>query len=216
MFSSFFNFAREKSFSSFPLSRKNMTLFLSEYLTFFRGLVTGITLGIALSVSLLILGIYWLLDKEKRITPVSQGQRDLPLEASDPSLYDPPPIQPELWPKDIVEFLKNSLEPDLEVDHVVQLKKSLPIVSTASNTNTTTNTGTNNTGTTALEEVYMTPTMDVGWVNILVSRLFLSLRGSRLYKMRTCEKMSNKMNAKLKNNTFMVCCIFCRKIVDFV
>ena len=48
-----------------------------------------------------------------------------------------------------------------------------------------------------------TKTMDAEWLNIIMNRLFLTLRSSKVFRNIWANKVSNKMNRKLKGNSFV-------------
>lgn len=56
-------------------------------------------------------------------------------------------------------------------------------------------------------DIFMSPTMDIAWMNLIFTRLFLSLRASSSYKETTMESISMKMNLNLKKGllVFQVC-----------
>ena len=162
---------------------------MAGILIFLRGVWTGLFLGILLSMAAIAFGLYWILDTETRLSPISVAQREEGL-AKDGNSQESP------WPVEVVEFLRKQLTPDLENDHCVVAVN-----------NVVKKTG-NGSGTTAQadQEVdYMSPTLDVRWANVLLSRFFLALRQSPVYRTRTCLRMTKKMNAKIKNNTLVVC-----------
>jgi hypothetical protein len=47
-------------------------------------------------------------------------------------------------------------------------------------------------------ELYMSPTMDIQWLDLVLSRLFLCLRSSASYKEMSLDRISKKMNLNLK------------------
>jgi hypothetical protein len=47
-------------------------------------------------------------------------------------------------------------------------------------------------------ELYMSPEMDIQWLDLVFTRLFLCLRSSASYKEMTLDRISKKMNLNLK------------------
>lgn len=53
-------------------------------------------------------------------------------------------------------------------------------------------------------DIFMSPTMDIAWLNLIFTRLFLSLRSSSSYKETTLESISMKMNLNLKKGLLVL------------
>lgn len=183
----------------------NVGAMIAEMLTFFRGFLSGVFVGLCLAAGGLLLGMYWLLDTDKRLTPLSMGQR--------PASGGQGPVSvPENWPASLKTFLERSMEPDPDTDYLlppVTLPKrkgnaAEPGSSTGTKANPSNSSNSKDTPSDS-GTVYVSPTLDVSWANILLARFFLMLRESELYKQKTASKMNAKMNAKLQSNSFMVC-----------
>lgn len=68
--------------------------------------------------------------------------------------------------------------------------------------------GNGSSGAPSLQQKYPLPsahtkTMDAEWLNIILSRMFLTLRSSQVFRNMWAKKVSNKMNMKLKGNSFI-------------
>ena len=188
---------------------------MHETFVYFRGFLGGVLMGLLLAMGLLVGLLWWILDFDKRLTPLSQSQRSKqgvissatetgnePLNPADEGttkdLYEPPEIgRPEDWPQEVRELLMRELTPNVAEDFKVS-----PISGTQVPSGQTPSTLAKPNS--QEDRVYMGPTLDVEWVNLLVSRFFVMLRESEVYKRKTATKVSSKMNAKLKNNSFMV------------
>jgi hypothetical protein len=84
------------------------------------------------------------------------------------------PTTTEDWPQPVVDYLRRSLQPS---------STDSPI--------------------THEEMQAMSPTVDCSWLNLYLHRLFLVLRMSDTFKSVWSKKMNNKINLRLKGNTFI-------------
>ncbi|KAJ3127297.1 hypothetical protein HK100_009832, partial [Physocladia obscura] len=98
-----------------------------------------------------------------------------------------------VWPPLVVAFLEQMLK-----------TTSSP---TANNTNNLSSASNTNTANNAFEwdaiDPQMTPPDEAAWLNVIVARVFLSLRDSVLFNDRTCLKLSERINSKLAGNSFV-------------
>ncbi|KAJ3093272.1 hypothetical protein HK100_006717, partial [Physocladia obscura] len=92
-----------------------------------------------------------------------------------------------VWPPRVVTYLEQMLKTN-----------NTNNASTSSNTNTTS---------APFEwdaiDPHMTPPDEAAWLNVIVARVFLSLRDSVLFNDRTCAKLSDRINSKLTGNSFV-------------
>ncbi|KAJ3039427.1 hypothetical protein HDV00_012204 [Rhizophlyctis rosea] len=120
---------------------------------------------------------------------------------------DTPRTQPiqehvEPWPENIVRFLKNALTPDEgdkplppppSTDKVRSQRTADELSSPAAASPHFRN-----------EPVAVGPTEPSHWVNVAVQRFFLALRGSELFKTKFKNNTNEKINLKLKGNSFVL------------
>ena len=52
--------------------------------------------------------------------------------------------------------------------------------------------------------VFMSPTVDIAWLNLIFTRLFLSLRSSKSYKEMTLQRISKNMNLNIKKGLLVI------------
>ena len=55
-----------------------------------------------------------------------------------------------------------------------------------------------------VQDLVMSPTLDISWLNLIFTRLFLSLRSSNSYKQLTMERISRNMNRNLKKGLLVI------------
>ncbi|KAJ3017423.1 PDZ domain-containing protein 8 [Thoreauomyces humboldtii] len=192
----------------------------SDHSYFLRGFFFGTITLLLLQAFLAYRFVSHLLDPNKRLTKVSSGDRpsfandfsgvtgkregstdrdheilkdELLLSSSAAgaaakTAHKPTREHNEPWPEDIVEFLRVALTPDPEHDTPLPPPRN-PKAALAS-----TDGGT-------LSSV--APTEQCRWINVLAHRFFLALRGSELFKNKAKAKWTEKINAKLKGNSFV-------------
>ncbi|KAJ1555884.1 hypothetical protein HK405_011281 [Cladochytrium tenue] len=110
----------------------------------------------------------------------------------------------EPWPENIVEFLKLSLTPT-ESDNPVPPRIQSASGGAGSFASRFAGSRVND----SAKETYVVDPVAVGatdpcpWANVVASRFFLALRESELFKSRMKAKMTERMNMKLQNNSFV-------------
>lgn len=147
-------------------------------MTFWRGVGFGVLLVILVQAAIIYYIFIKLTSTEARLTKPSDGERpgNLPEqygEASSPK-----------WPEPVIERLKRWLTPnscDVPVESLPERNNSLPPV----------------------EPLMKTPTIEADWLNLILTRVFVTLRSSKVFQKRWSTKMSNKINLKLKGNSFI-------------
>ncbi|KND04615.1 uncharacterized protein SPPG_00333 [Spizellomyces punctatus DAOM BR117] len=94
----------------------------------------------------------------------------------------------EPWPENVVEFLRQALTPG-DNDALLRPSRSKKPGSTPLDQDN--------------EPIAMAETEQCHWINVLAHRFFLALRGSELFKKKAKAKWTEKINVKLKGNSFV-------------
>lgn len=193
---------------------------------FLRGVFGGIMFTLIVEIVLL----YVILNS--RFKPPSQGERPssypLPqkqqsLPLSDSNHTDDSQLEHLLpWPSEVVAYLRSELTPD--ASDVSLVTTTIPTASTTKQrmANTATNAPTNSTGNNGdsgksthdnaghvTEPIAMGPVEECHWLNVVLQRFFLCVRDSQLFKQRWTERMSLKLNMRLKTNPFVTSIKIC-------
>ncbi|KAJ3359423.1 hypothetical protein HDU91_004925 [Kappamyces sp. JEL0680] len=141
----------------------------------------------------------FLVNPKVRITVPSPGDRD---DHSLPDVLEKEEAQDEVsehllpWPDLIKERLKRWLTPGNEDFPATELERpSVTLLGTASRNPSP--------APPREEELFMSPTVESEWINLVLNRMFVTLRASKEFRRLYSTKMSNKMNLKLKGNSFV-------------
>lgn len=121
--------------------------------------------------------VMYLTKPENRITRPSAGERPQFEEQTEIFGNQTDPEYARPWPRLLTERIKRWLEPTIH---------DTPI------------------GNGDVFPQAMSPTAECEWLNVTLSRMFLILRSSKVFRKSWATKMTNKMNMKLKGNSFVV------------
>ncbi|KAJ3280587.1 hypothetical protein HK104_000570, partial [Borealophlyctis nickersoniae] len=183
----------------------------TSYTDYFRGMVMGILLLLILQAGLIYRLLLPLFDPGRRFMRVTQGDRPKWAEEVKPGEKGEAVTaegggeakggaggggefkryqsmeHTEAWPEHIVAFLSSSLNVS---------PSDAPVASSSSSSASTSS---------KVKEapVAMSPTEPVHWMDVVVQRYFLALRGSELFKEKFKGNMNEKLNLKLRGNSFV-------------
>ncbi|KAJ3270971.1 hypothetical protein HDV01_007301 [Terramyces sp. JEL0728] len=145
------------------------------WVIFWRGTMFGVLVTILFQAIAIYKLVTYLTKQENRITKPSPGERPHFEEPTEIFGNEADPEYAKPWPRLLTERIKRWLEPTIH-DTPLGAGDVFPQA--------------------------MSTTVECEWLNLLLSRMFLILRSSKVFRKSWATKMTNKMNMKLKGNSF--------------